>query len=463
MACPIYEAFFGGARGGGKTDGVLGEWAQHSAHYGSDAIGLMVRRTSVQLSETIERARQMFGPIGAKFTTKPDNCVMPNGARINFRYLERDQDAENYQGHSYTRIYIEEAGNFPSPDPILKLHAALRSGAGVPPRLRLTGNPGGPGHHWLKARFIDPAPLGMVPITDPDTGLQRVYIPSRVTDNVALDQRAYIAQLRQTGSPELVRAWLEGDWDVISGAFFPEFSRDMHVVVPHEIPKHWARFYAVDWGSARPFAVLWFAVSDGELPRYPRGALVVYREWYGSNGQPNVGLRMTAEEVGAGIASRLAGDPEMRGYVDPAMFAEDGGPSIAERMRRFSKLALVPADNKRVARLGALGGWDQVRARLKGDGDVPGLFIFSTCTEIIRTLPMLQHDTHRPEDVDTEGEDHAADALRYGCMSRPYVRDASPVPKPRFDYGVGKPGHVELGVSITELIQRAERARKRFE
>lgn len=153
----------------------------------------------------------------------------------------------------------------------------------------------------------------------------------------------------------------------------------------------------------------------------------------------------------------------MRGYVDPAMFAEDGGPSIAERMRRFSKLALVPADNKRVARLGALGGWDQVRARLKGDGDVPGLFIFSTCTEIIRTLPMLQHDTHRPEDVDTEGEDHAADALRYGCMSRPYVRDASPVPKPRFDYGVGKPGHVELGVSITELIQRAERARKRFE
>lgn len=460
LGCPAYEVFFGGARGGGKTDGVLGEWAQHAARYRSNAIGLMVRRTSVQLTETVERARQLFIPLGAKFTSKPDNCVMPGGARLNFRYLERDQDAESYQGHSYTRVYVEEAGNFPNPAPIMKLHATLRSGAGVPVRMRLTGNPGGPGHHWLKARYIDPSPP-LVPISDPETGLQRVYIPSRVADNVSLDQQAYIAQLRQSGSPELVRAWLEGDWDVIAGAFFPEFSRETHVIPPRELPAHWTRFYAMDWGSARPFAVLWFAVSDGELPSIPRGALVVYREWYGWNGQPNVGLKMTAEEVATGIKSRL--EQEMRGYADPAMFSEDGGPSIAERMRRGSGLALVPADNKRVARMGALGGWDQVRARLKGDGERPGLVIFNTCPQLIRTLPALQHDKDKPEDLDTEGEDHLGDALRYGCMSRPYVSKAPQEQKPRFDYGAGNPGNVNLGVSIRELIERAERARKSSE
>jgi hypothetical protein len=110
-----------------------------------------------------------------------------------------------------TRVYVEEAGNFPSPAPIFRLMATLRSGAGVPCRIRLTGNPGGPGHHWLKARYIDPAPMGWEVLTDPESGRQRVFIPSRVQDNTRIDQASYIADLRQSGSPELVRAWLEGD------------------------------------------------------------------------------------------------------------------------------------------------------------------------------------------------------------------------------------------------------------
>ena len=187
LSCPVFEVLFGGARGGGKTDGVLGDWAQHASQYGEHAIGLMVRRNSIQLGETFERAKAIFQPIGARFVGSPQTggmgCFMPGGARLLFRYLERDKDAENYQGHGYTRIYVEEAGNFPSPAPILKLMAALRSGAGVPCRMRLTANPGGPGHHWIKARYIDPAPLGMKILEDPDSGLQRIYIPSRLKDN----------------------------------------------------------------------------------------------------------------------------------------------------------------------------------------------------------------------------------------------------------------------------------------
>jgi hypothetical protein len=174
----------------------------------------------------------------------------------------------------------------------------------------------------------------------------------------------------------------------------------------------------MDWGSAKPFSVGWYAVSDGELPQFPRGALIKYREWYGmKEGQPNVGLKLTAEEVGAGIKAREDGETIAYGVLDPSAFAEDGGPSIASRLGVFFR----PADNKRVAQAGAMGGWDQLRARLKGEDGKPRLFFFSTCRDTIRTLPVMQHDALRAEDMDSDGEDHAADETRYACMSRPWV------------------------------------------
>src|SRR5215469_722037 len=432
--CPIFECFFGGARGGGKTDAVLGEWVMHAAEYGANAIGLMVRRTRVELDETFERARDIYGKIGAHATYNPRRFTFPNGARITYAYLERDSDAEVYQGASYTRIYVEEAGNFPSPAPIMKLMATLRSGASVPVGMRLTGNPGGPGHQWLRARYIDPAPLGWKVLTD-DGGLERIYIPSRVADNKYLGAD-YVQRLKASGSAELVRAWLEGDWSVVSGAFFPEFSLDRHVIAPMLLPEHWPRFRSFDWGSARPFSCGWWAVSDGSLPSIARGALVRYREWYGMrNAEPNVGLKLTAEAVADGIKQREQDDPApLTGVADPAMFAEDGGPSIA--MRMISRgVVFRPADNRRVPQRGAMGGWDQLRSRLVGDADErPMLLMFSTCRDLIRTLPALQHDDARPEDIDSDMEDHAADECRYACMSRPFVRDAvKPVVRDSWD------------------------------
>lgn len=422
----MFEILFGGARGGGKTDAVLGEWLLHSDKYGRDAIGLMVRRTRVELLETFERARVIYTPIGATFTFSPMRVVMPNGARLTFAYLERDADADGYQGHSYTRIYIEECGNFPSAAPIMKLMACLRSGAGVPVGMRLTANPGGAGHQWVKARYIDAAPQGWRKILDPESGLERIFIPSRVQDNRHLGED-YVQRLRMVGSPELVRAWLEGDWSVVAGAFFPEFSMARHVISPQVyLPDHWMRFRSFDWGSARPFSVGWWAVSDGTVPEIARGCLVRYREWYGmAPGKPNVGLRLTAEAIAQGILEREAEDPGyMSGVADPAIFTEDGGPSLAQRMSALG-VTFRPADNKRVARLGAMGGWDQLRARLVGDDDGrPGILFVSSCRDLIRTLPALQHDPMRPEDVDTDAEDHAADECRYAVMSRAYVKEA---------------------------------------
>lgn len=451
IACPVFEIFYGGSRGSLKTDGSLGDWLSHSGMYGEHAIGLMVRRELTQLRETIERAKQIYTPLGFKFAG--NQCTAPNGARLNFAYLDQDSDAESYQGHSYTRVFIEELGNFPSQVPVMKLMATLRSAYGVPCGFRGTGNPGGPGHLWVKQRYIDPAPLGwkVIPteFINPFTGKkilrERIFIPGKITDHQLLGDD-YIANLMMSGSPELVRAWLEGDWSVIAGAYFPEFSIKDHVVPPCELPAHWTRFVAADWGSAKPFSVGWYAVSDGELPQFPRGALIRYREWYGMvQDKPNEGIRLFAEAWGAGIKQRTPeGERVSYHIIDPAALAMNGGPSIGER----SGILWRPADNTRVRRAGAMGGWDQLRSRLVGD-ERPMIYFFSTCVHAIRTLPALQHDAKNPEDVDSEQEDHAPDEIRYACLSRPYIKD-NPAPQPA-KFGLDR--------TINELIEARRRQR----
>jgi hypothetical protein len=432
IACPVFEVFFGGARGGGKTDAVLGDFLEHADSYGENAIGLMIRRTRAELVETIERSRVIYLRLGWVFHEQEKMWRAPNGARLRFAYLERDADAEGYQGHSYTRLYVEEIGNFPSERPILKLMATLRSGAGVPVGFRATGNPGGPGHQWVRARYIDPCPTGWRVFKDSVSGLERVYIPSRVGDNQYLGA-GYVQQLRASGSENLVKAWLDGDWSVIEGAFFDCWSTDRHVLRPFAIPKEWMRFRSMDWGSAKPFSVGWWAVvgdayNHGVGVLLPRGALVRYREWYGASG-PNQGLKLTADDVARGIKERDGKDEIDYGVLDPAAFHVDGGPSIAERMAVVSGNAawFRKADNRRVPDRGAMGGWDQMRARMVGDADGrPMIYCFSTCVDSIRTIPALQHDLDRPEDLDTDGEDHAADEWRYACMSRPYMVGLEP-------------------------------------
>ncbi len=434
--CPCFEVFFGGARGGGKTDGVLGEWLDHAYTFGKNAIGLMIRRNLVQLIETIERSKIIYKPLGAVYGEADKTWVFPNGARLRFAYLERDAHADEYQGHSYTRVYVEEIGTFPDEGPINKLKATLRSGAGVPCGFRATGNPGGPGHQWVKARYIDPAPGGnkitLEEFENPWTGEKivrdRVFIPSFVTQNKYLGSE-YIANLQMVGSPALVKAWLEGDWDVVTGAYFDcwhEWKNRGGILRPFKIPEHWMRFASHDWGSARPHSTGWWGVASESIKVHkvsiPKGALVRYREWYGK-AKPNVGLKMTAEQVARGIMDKMADDEKITYMVaDPAIFSQDGGPSIAERMMNTGLKVITRADNRRVARSGAMGGWDQMRDRFIGEDDRPMIYCFDTCVDSIRTIPVLQHDEKNVEDLNSDSEDHAADEWRYGCMSRPYAR-----------------------------------------
>lgn len=464
ITCPAHDVGFGGARGGGKSDAVIGDWLSHEDLYGSSAIGMAFRRTRTHIGELIERAKQVLRPLGHVWHEQDKYFRGPRGGRLRFTYLERDADADAYQGHSYTRLYPEEIGTFPSETPINKLQATLRSGAGVPCQMKSTCNPGGVGHQWVMRRYrLDEFPRGGQlfrfqfenPFTKEKIERTRVFIPSRVHDNKFLDS-SYVGSLYQAGSPALVRAWLEGDWSVIEGAYFPEWSTDRHVVEPFEIPIHWARFRAMDWGSYRPFCVLWFAIASEDhrvAPglTLPRGGMVVYREWYGASA-PNIGLKLSAKAVGEGIRDRERGDKLTHSVIDPSAYIQDGGPSIAEMLYEGGA-EFMPADNSRLA------GWNQIRQRLLGEGDDrPMLVVAKTCTNLIRTLPALQHDERKPEDVDTDAEDHAPDTLRYGCMSRPWAIDVEKKKPPKF-LQVGEGNEVTLN----ELFeQNARKPRQRF-
>ena len=435
------ELFYGGAAGGGKSDFLLGDFLQDVPTYGKAWRGVIFRRTFGELRELQARAEEIYPATGAVYTVQDKTWRWPNGAWLEFAYLEADRDAMRYQGRQFTWIGFDELTQWPTLYPWRYLRSRLRSATDVPTkRMRGAGNPGGPGHLEVKRYFIDPDPMGFQPIEDGETHICRMFIPAKLSDNAILlrNDPAYRARLQALGG-SLAKAMLDGDWNVVEGAFFDNWSLHRNVVRPFEIPQDWTRFRSLDWGSARPFSVGWWAIASDATSDdtgrivIPRGGLVRYREYYGSTGEPNVGLRLTAEVVAQKIKEReQPGETIAYSVADPAIFSSDGGPSIAERM--FSSgVAWRRADNARVARSGALGGWDQMRARIDGerqrddegkviDEGPAALVVFSTCMDFIRTVPVQQHDSDRPEDLDTDGEDHIADEARYACMSRPYVR-----------------------------------------
>ena len=433
--CSFSEVFFGGARGGGKTDGVLGKWALKERRYGAAFSAIMFRRTTVSAEDAIERSKEIYGPLGGRFNEQKLRWRMPNGGRVSFAYLDGVTDADEYQGRNVTDAWVEEAGQYPTSTPIDRLFGVLRSAHGVPIQLILTANPGGAGQHWIRHRYgLVPFPKLPKVITRPGPNgtIHKVaVIPSRITDNRIMLEKdpGYIDRLHLVGSAQLIKGWLEGDWTAIEGAFFDCWSEEQHVIRPFSIPREWLRFRSGDWGSVSPFSFGWWAVAsddfvlDGEVKRtIPRGAIVRYREWYGS------GDKLTADVVGRGLADREADDPKLSyGALDPSAFKEDGGPSIAERINdeliAKKLVSFSAADNTRIPRHGAVGGWDQMRSRLIGKNGVPMIYCFSTCADSIRTIPTLQHDPNRAEDVNTESEDHAADEWRYACMSRPWIKE----------------------------------------
>lgn len=437
----VEELFFGGARGGGKSDFLLGDFGMDVPEQGEKWRGIIFRQSYPQLEEIIVRSLQIYPQWfpGCVWKAGTKTWEFPNGAFLRMRFLADDTSHIEYQGHSYSYIAFDELPQWANPTNYNALKATLR-GAAQFKRIRSTGNPGGAGHGWVKQHFkIGDYPDGGHIFQE---GIERrMFVRSRLQDNKILmtSDPGYMGRLDGLGSPQLVRAWKEGDWNVTLGAFFPEFDDNRHVVQPMVIPSNWTVGRAMDWGSAKPYCVLWFAIvgedtlalnKHGVPIKMPRGSILVYRELYGIRIKPNgefeadTGLYENATAVGRKIIGREANDGKIDiAVLDPSCFNVVSGPSIAEQLGSVGA-HFAPADNTRIARKGALNGWNMVRERLVGNTEDPpdSMIFFSTsCVHTLRTLPFMQGDPNAPEDIAKNTEDHPADTVRYLCNSRPFV------------------------------------------
>ena len=450
------QILYGGAAGGGKSAAL--RW---------DAIDLCMncpglfaaifRRTLPQLlhNHIMEFKDELPKEVGVYNETNK-HFKFNNGSILVFKSLEYDRDCDDIQGWEIHAAFVDEAGQL-TPYMLNYIKSRVRLGKYQLkmekwddelepykrrlPRYALSANPGGVSHHYLKQKFIDPAPPETLfydeSLKDPDNpedkGWSTIFIPASMRDNAYLDA-GYAAQFGDL--PDHIQRQLrDGDWDVVPGAFFDCFNSKQHVIQPFSIPLHWTRFRSCDWGHATPFSIGWWAVSDGGRVRdragrefsLPDGALVRYREWYGcamKNGNSTTkGLRLSGTELAHGILAREAEDEVIKYSVaDPSMWRTDGGPSQAERAAQAG-VTFRKADNQREP------GWQEMYRRHK-DGM---LFVFNTCTDYIRTIPAIQADERKPEDItqtNRGGEDHVADETRYACMSRPMTLRAPPKDKP---------------------------------
>jgi PBSX family phage terminase large subunit len=404
---------FGGARGGGKSWSVRTKSKILACVY-PGIKELIVRRTFPELvNNHINFLRSELHGV-AKYNKTEKVFTFTNGSTIKFGYCNNDADLDQYQGAEYDIIFLDEATQLQEMW-IKKITACLRGVNDFPKHIFYTCNPGGPSHGYFRRLFIDKQ------YEDGEDPNDYDFIQALVTDNKALmaSQPDYIKQLEAL-PPKLKEAWLYGRWDVYEGQFFEDFydradhygdRQWTHVIDPFEIPASWKIYRSFDWGYNKPFSCCWFAVDhDG----------VVYHilELYGCTKTPNEGVKWTPPQVFKEIhrietEHRWLAGKKIIGIADPAIWDAETGESVADTAAKH-QVYFSPGDHKRIP------GWLQCHYYLAFDENgFPMFYVFSNCKQFIRTIPLLQYDEHKPEDVDTDGEDHIADAWRYFLMSRP--------------------------------------------
>jgi hypothetical protein len=375
----------------------------------------------------------------------PETCTISNfdillsKKNINFELDKRKSITNNVENRKVYCLTVEDTGCF----------FIDQKG-----KFWLSGNSG---HNWVKSRFIDAAPAGKiikevikkedlielgVPATE-DMVTKRTHIKSDRKENKALMEAdpTYALKIAQNGNEAIRKAWLDGDWDILAGGMFDDlWNPRVHVIKPFAIPRSWKVYRTFDWGLSAPFALMWFAVSDGtmvitnegERKIYPRGTAIAIGEWYGCTGKPNEGLKLTNIQLGRGIKEREEKlkklydiDKIYKGPADASIFgSESDGEDIAGKISKAyynnestSASIFLPSNKAPGTRV---TGWQLLRDKLEAsnndDKETPHIYFFDTCRDWIRTIRLLPRDEKNPDDVDTEAEDHLADAVRYFCL-----------------------------------------------
>lgn len=428
------DVFLGGGRGGAKSYTLAVLALRHAEQYGPKARILYIRQSHKGCADFEALCLDLYGRIYGKalrFNGQEGLFKFPTGGTLEVNQLEGPQDYSKYQGRSFTLLLIDEAGQYATPDLLDRLRSNLRGPKDMPIRAVLAANPGDVGHQWLAKRYVFKA-APWIPFHEEASGRTFVYAPSTFVDNPFIDRDQYRKQLESScpSDPELLRAWLEGDWAVSRGAYFGAVLDEKRNAIPTwpAIPtthgQRWLTYLAHDYGSSAPSVTYLVARSPGAEAFgqfYPRDSLILVDELATNEpGALNKGLGWTVPILAEAIremCDRWKVRPE--GVADDAIFARigSGAGSIAEEFARAG-VRFVPA--KKADRI---TGWNILRRLLQDAGkpDVPGLYVARHCEYFWATVPYLGRDPRRVEDVDSRGSDHAADAARYGVLQREFV------------------------------------------
>ena len=394
---------YGGARGGGKS--FISRWKSIMLALSYPGIQiLVVRRKLTELRENFVIPMVEILQEIAPYNTTNKEFNFANGSRIKLGFCDAENDALQYQGQEYAIIFVDECTQL-TEQMWVWITSACRGANNYPKRVYCTGNPGGVGHSFVKRLFIDRN------YRPGENAKNYTFIPAKATDNEALKQNdpEYINWLDSL--PDGIReAWRDGDWDTYDGQYFPEFSRDIHCEEPRQLPQDYKRYVAIDYGLDM-FAALWFAVSPDEK-------VYVYRELYKSNLIVSAAAAMLREYNNGDSIDEFIAPPDLWNRRN------DTGKSAADIFMEGG-IYLSKTGRERIA------GWRAVKEMMHPKKDqqgieTPKLKIFTSCKNLIRCLPLLQHDDKNVEDVATEPHEitHAPDALRAFCVYR-YSSDAS--------------------------------------
>jgi hypothetical protein len=463
LSCPAHHILYEGSRGPGKTDAQLMYFRKLvGAGYGAHWRGIIFDREYKNLDDIISKSMRWFPSFrdGARFLrSKGDyKWVWPTGEELLFRQIKRKEDYWGYHGQEFAFIGWNELCKYPNPELYDAMMSCNRTSflpaehspdltkplPKIPLVVFSTTNPYGPGHAWVKKRFIDPAPPGQlirnrIEVFNPQTQQREFVEKTQVRlfgsyrENRYLTPE-YVAELERCKDQNKRKAWLMGDWNIVAGGALDDlWDEGVHVVPRFVIPETWMIDRSFDWGSSKPFSVGFWALSNGEEARLPdgsrfcppRGSLIRFGEWYGGDpNEANTGLRVSAKAVAEGI-KQIEKTLFAQGWIKKSIY---GGPadssifdtsrkgvdSIAQEMQKCG-ITWEPSDKSPGSRK---NGLQLIRDRLdnasKGEG--PAIYFMQHCREAIAQLPTLPRDPDDPDDVDTEAEDHLYDEVRYRVL-----------------------------------------------
>lgn len=458
LKSPATEILYGGAAGGGKSH-LMRALAVVFCYSVPGLQVYLFRRNYADLYKNHMEGSGSFPEMLApwiaagkvRINLSTNEIRFWNGAKIHLCHCQNDSDVTKYQGAEIHCLLMDELTHFSE-----KVYRFLRGrvrlgGLAVPdafktklPMILNGSNPGGVGHNWVRATFVNAAPpLECVRQDKKDGGMIRQFIPAKLEDNPTLNENDpdYLDRLEGLGDPALVKAMRDGDWDIVAGGALDDVWSPRVIVPRFKVPASWRVDRSFDWGSSHPFAVCWWAEADGTeatLPdgtawSPPRGSLILAHEWYGASG-PNTGLKLSPRQVAEGIKEREAGLKDWLVNVRPGpadnqidAVSQPGTPTIAAEMAQAG-VRWEPSDKAPGTRK---IGLELLRSRLREAGkdrpEHPALYVVEHCRNTIAQLPVLPRDSKNPDDVDTGAEDHIYDAVRYRVLAAKVARASSEI------------------------------------